>query len=156
MKTHSSQWYEVKVRTAEPAEDGTLKDKITPYVVEAFSFTEAENRATEQASAYTSGAIEVADIKKARYKEIFLSDDTTDSRWYKATLQYITINEKCGKEKLTNAHHLVQAPTLQGAVKNIEEVMRPSMQDYTIASVAETPIMDIFTAQDKDEEAQEN
>ena len=144
MRIHNAQWYEVKIRTSEQNEEGMLKDKTTPYVVEAYSFSDAEDIAIKEASDYTAGTIEVSDIKKARYIEVFFSDDTADDRWYKATLQFITINEKSGKEKVINAHHLVQAATLQKAVKNIEAVMKESMQDYTIAAIAETAFLDVI------------
>lgn len=144
MKIHNAQWYEVKIRTSEQTDDGAMKDKTTPYVVEAYSFSDAEDVAIKEASDYTSGSIDVADIKKARYIEIYFSDDTTDDRWYKTTLQFVTVNEKSGKEKVINSHHLVQASSLQKAVKNIEEVMKGSMQDYTIANIAETAFLDVI------------
>lgn len=144
MKIRASQWYEVKVRASESTEDGTEKDKTIPYVVEAFSFAEAEDIAIQEASSFHSGHIDIVDIKKGRYVEVFFSDNTADDRWFKTTLQYIIINEKSGKEKRVNAYHLVQAATLQRAVKNIEEVMKGSMQDYTIASIIETAFMDVI------------
>ena len=121
-----------------------LKDKTTPYVVEACTFSDAEEIAIEEASDYTAGAIEVADIKKARYIDVFFSEDTTDDRWYKTTLQHVIVNEKSGKEKMVNAHHLVQASSLQKAVKNIEKAMQGSMLDYTIANIAETAFLDVI------------
>ena len=38
----------------------------------------------------------------------------------------------------------MNAGTLNGAVKNIDEVMSGTMIDYVIASVAETALMDVF------------
>ena len=38
----------------------------------------------------------------------------------------------------------MQAGTLNGAVKNIDEVMSGSIIDYAIAAVAETTLMDVF------------
>jgi hypothetical protein len=95
-------------------------------------------------SSYISGTFEVADIKKAAYKEIFFSDDEQADRWYKTKLQFITIDEKTAKEKKSNVNYLVQAGTLNGAVKNIDSVMGGTMIDYVIASVAETQIMDVY------------
>ena len=84
------------------------------------------------------------DIKKATYKEIFFSENDNDDRWYKAKLQFITIDEKTEKEKRSNVYYLVQAATFQGAVKNIDQVMGGTMIDYVIASLAETQLMDVF------------
>ena len=95
-------------------------------------------------SSYISGEFDVADIKKAAYKEIFFSDDEMADKWYKARLQFITIDEKTEKEKRSTVTYLVQAGSFNGAVKNIDEVMGGTMIDYVIASVAETTLMDVF------------
>jgi hypothetical protein len=75
---------------------------------------------------------------------VFFSDDDMADRWYKTKIQFITIDEKTEKEKRSNVNYLVNAGTLNGAVKNIDEVMGGTMIDYIIASVAETTLMDVF------------
>ena len=125
-------------------EDGLQKKVTEAYVVDALSFTEAETTITEEMSSYISGEFEVSDIKKASYKEIFFSEAEVDDRWYKAKLQFITIDEKTDKEKRSNVYYLVQAKSLPVAVKHIEEVMGTTLIDYVIASLAETQIMDVF------------
>ena len=114
------------------------------YVVDALSFTEAENRIMEEMSSYISGEFTIKDIKIAPYKEIFFSDEELADRWYKTKLEFITIDEKTDKEKRSAVNYLVQAGTLKGAVGNIESVMGTTMIDYVIASVAETKLMDVF------------
>jgi hypothetical protein len=133
-------------------EDGMQKKVTETYVVDALSFTEAEQRITEEMSSYISGEFEVSDIKRAAYKEIFFSDEEMADRWYKSKLQFITIDEKTEKEKRSNVNYLVQAGTLNGAVKNIGEVMGGTMIDYVIASVAETTIIDVYEYKKKDEQ----
>lgn len=133
-------------------EDGLQKKVKEQYVVDALSFTEAEKRITEEMSSYISGAFDVADIKKATYKEIFFSDEATADRWYKAKVQFITIDEKTEKEKRSNVYYLVQASTLQGALKNVDEVMGGTMIDYAIAAISETTVMDVFKYQKSNKE----
>jgi hypothetical protein len=125
-------------------EDGLQKKVSENYVVDALSFTEAEKRIMEEMSSYISGEFTIKDIKIAPYKEIFFSDEEMADRWYKAKLQFITLDEKTEKEKRSNVNYLVQAGTLKGAVGNIESVMGSTMNDYVIASVAETTLMDVF------------
>ena len=139
-----SQWFECKVKYDRTMENGAMKTVSEPYLVDALSFTEAEQRIMEEMSAYISGEFEVADIKKAPYKEIFFDDSDLADRWYKAKLQFITIDEKTEKEKRSSVNYLVQAGTLNSAVKNIDQVMGGTMIDYVIASVAETTLMDVF------------
>ena len=150
MRSRTAEWFECKIRYEKTLEDGMQKKVTEAYTVDALSFTEAEQRIMEEMSAYISGEFDVADIKKAAYKEIFFSDDDTADRWYKAKLQFITIDEKSGKEKSSNVNYLVNAGTLNGAVKNIMDVMNGTMIDYAIASVAETQLMDVFEYKKKE------
>jgi len=137
-------WFECKLAYEKVMEDGLQKKVTESYVVDALSFTEAERRIMEEMSAYISGEFDIKDIKIAPYKEIFFSDEEMADRWYKAKLQFITIDEKTEKEKRSNVNYLVQAGTLNGAVKNIDEVMGGTMNDYVTVSVAETTLMDVF------------
>ena len=147
MRTRTTTWFETKIQYEKTMEDGLQKKVKEQYVVDALSFTEAEKRITEEMSSYISGAFDVADIKKASYKEIFFSDEGTADRWYKAKVQFITIDEKTEKEKRSNVYYLVQASTIHSAVKSIDEVMGSTMIDYVIAAVSETTVMDVFEYQ---------
>ncbi|MBR2242013.1 MAG: DUF4494 domain-containing protein [Prevotella sp.] len=152
MRTRTATWFETKIQYEKTMEDGLQKKVKEQYVVDALSFTEAEKRITEEMSSYISGAFDVADIKKATYKEIFFSDEATADRWYKAKVQFITIDEKTEKEKRSNVYYLVQASTLQGALKNVDEVMGGTMIDYAIAAISETTVMDVFEYQKSNKE----
>lgn len=144
MRSRTSTWFECKIRYEKTMEDGSQKKVTEQYVVDALSFTEAEASIIEEMSSYISGEFEVKDIKKAAYGEIFFSDSPSADRWYKAKLQFITIDEKTEKEKKSTVNYLVHGSTLPGAVKSIDEVMGGTMIDYVIASIAETQIMDVF------------
>ena len=144
MRSRSAMWFECKIRYEKVMEDGLQKKVNENYVVDALSFSEAETRITEEMSAYISGEFEVADIKKAAFKEVFFTDDNIADKWYKAKLQFITIDEKTAKEKRSTVTYLVQAGSMNGAMKNIDEVMGGTMIDYVVASVAETTIMDVY------------
>ncbi len=144
MRSRTTTWFECKIRYDKMMEDGTQKRVTETYCVDALSFTEAESSITDEMSAYISGEFEVADIKKAAYGEVFFSDLPSADRYYKVKLQFITIDEKTEREKRSNVNYLVHAATLPQAVKNIEEVMSGTMIDYVIASIAESPIMDVF------------
>ena len=91
-----------------------------------------------------TGEFEVSDIKRARYAELFETPEESADRWFKVKLVFITLDEKSGAEKKTSQLVLVQAADLRGAVKRLDEGMKDSMMDYTIASVAETQIVDVY------------
>ena len=144
MRTRTAIWFEAKVRYEKVMEDGLQKKVTELYVIDALSYSEAETRIMDEMSSYISGEFEVADLKKAAYKEVFFSDKGNDDRWYKARLQFITIDEKTEKEKRSAVTYLVQAATLDGAVKNINEVMNGTMIDYEKSNIAETKVVDVF------------
>ena len=144
MRSRTANWFECKIRYEKTMDDGLQKKVTESYVVDALSFSEAEERIIEEMSAYISGDFTVQDIKKAAYGEIFFSDDASADRWYKAKLQFITIDEKTEKEKRSSVNYLFQAGTMNGAMKNIEEGMGGTMIDYSVTSVQETQLMDVF------------
>ena len=144
MRSRTAIWFECKIQYEKVMEDGLQKKVVETYTIDALSFTEAEQRIMEEMSSFISGEFTIKDIKIAPYKEIFFSDMDTADRWYKTKLQFITIDEKTAKEKRSSVNYLVNAGTLNGAVKNIDEVMGGTMIDYVIASVAETKLMDVY------------
>ena len=144
MKSKTSDWFETKIRLDKTQEDGTQKKVTEQYVVEALSFTEAEAKITAVAKDYTSGEFAVKNITPASYHEIFFSENDKDDKWYKAKLQFITIDEKTEKEKRQNHCYLVQGSSTESAQKNVADVMNGTMIDYTIVSIVETNILDVF------------
>ena len=144
MRSRSAIWFECKIRYEKTQEDGTQKQVTEQYAVNALSFTEAEKRIMEEMSSYISGAFEVSDIKKARYKEVVFDDADSSDKWYKVKVQYITLDERTAKEKLSNVYYLVNASTSKVALNNTIEYLGRGMADYKIASVVETKIFDVY------------
>ena len=144
MRSRTAIWFECKIAYEKVMEDGLQKKVKENYVVDALSFTEAESRIMEEMSSYISGEFTIEDIKIASYKEIFFSEEEMADKWYKAKLQFITIDEKTDKEKRSTVSYLVNAGSFNGSVKNIEEVMGGTMIDYVISAVNETTIMDVY------------
>ena len=144
MRSRTANWFECKIRYEKTMDDGLQKKVTEAYVVDALSFSEAEEKIIEEMSSYISGEFNVTDIKKAAYGEIFFSDLDAADKWYKAKLQFITLDENSGKEKRSTVTYLVQAGSFNGAVKNLDEVMGGTMIDYVITSMTETQLMDVF------------
>ena len=135
-------WFECKVSYEKVLENGMQKKVTEPYLVDALSFTEAEARIIEEIRPFISGEFTVTDIKRARLSELFFNEN--GDRFYKIKVYFITLDEKSGAEKKTAAQMLAQACTLKEAISVLEEGMKGTMADYTIASVAETMLMDVF------------
>lgn len=148
MRSKTSEWFTCKVRYEKMMEDGLVKKVTEAYVVEALSFTEAEASIAKGMVPYIHGEFEVADISRATFKEVMFmgdsGDDNADTRLYKSKLQFITVDEKTGKEKRSNVQYLVEGCSLESARRNIDTVMVGTMIDYVIASVAETGILGVM------------
>ena len=147
MRSRTSTWFETRVKYAKTQEDGTEKMVSESYLVDALSFTEAESSIIDEMAVYVSGEFRVAGISKAAYGEIFFSDVDDDDKWYKAKLQFITIDEKSDKEKRQNVMYLVQAKSLARALRYVDEVMGKTMIDYDVVGLNETKLMDVFEHQ---------
>lgn len=144
LRSRTDDWFECKIKYQKQQEDGTQKKVTEQYAVNALSFTEAEKRIMEEMSSYISGAFEVSDIKKVSYKEVVFDDTDSSDKWYKVKVQYITLDERTAKEKITNVYYLVNASTSKVALNNTIEYLGQGMADYKIASVVETKIFDVY------------
>ncbi|MDD2797269.1 MAG: DUF4494 domain-containing protein [Bacteroidales bacterium] len=136
-------WFECKVRYEKTMENGIIKKVTEPYMVDALSFTEAEARIIKEITPFMSGEFTVANIRRANISELFL--DETGDKWYKCKVMFVTVDERSGAEKMTPSFMLSQAIDFQTALKNLIEGMKGTMADYTVASITETAIVDIYT-----------
>lgn len=144
MRTKTSDWFEVKIRYDKVHEDGYEKKVSESYVVEAFSFGEAEKKAMEFLGSYVSGDIQVVNINPMKFHEVFFNEQESCDRYYKAVLQFITIDEKTEREKHTQVYYLVQASSFDNCKDTIRTIMDGTMIDYQIASVSETKVIDVI------------
>ena len=65
MRSRAAEWFETKIRYEKTMEDGLQKKVTEAYVLDALSFTEAEETIISEMSSYISGEFTVTDIKKA-------------------------------------------------------------------------------------------
>lgn len=149
----NSNWFECKIKLEKAIEGGITKMVTEAYLVDALNFTEAEARIIKEVSPFCSGQLEVADIKRARYAEIFTNDADSADKWYKVKCMFITLDEKTQTEKKSAQLMLVQASDLRDAVARFDAGMKGTMADYEINTVQETTLLDVypFEAPDKND-----
>lgn len=135
-------WYECRVKFEKMLENGTQKKVTEAYLVDAMSFTEAENRIIEEMTPYISGEFEVSAVKKARIAELY--SDPDGDKWYRAKVMFISLDEKSGTEKKSASTMLIQAKDFQTAVRNLQECMKGTMSDWEINTISETTLMDVY------------
>lgn len=137
-----AQWIEVKVRYEKMTESGKTVKVTDPYLVDALSCTEAEARVVEEITPFVRGEFNVLKVSKTKISEIFW--DKSGDRFYKAKLNFITIDERSGAEKRSASFIVVQASSFKEAYDNLIEGMKGTLADYEIESIAETRYVDVL------------
>ena len=135
-------WFETVVSYERTAEEGRIVKSTEHYLVDALTHAEAENKIIEEMKPFISGEFQVSKVARKKIAEIFYNED--GDKWYRAKVNFITLDEEKGVEKRSGVTMLVQASDVKEAVEGIIEGMKGSMADYEIHTVAETPIMDIY------------
>lgn len=142
--TKTSDYFEAKVRLEKANEEGVLTKFNELYVVDSVNFTECEAKATQYVRQYTQGEFEVLTEVRAKYREIYFSDNTDEDLFYKVKVDFLTTDEVTGKTKHSKVDILVQGNSIESAKRNVDEVLDKGMMDYKIQSVIETPIQDVI------------
>jgi len=138
-------WFECKVSYERQADSMGMKKVSESYLVDALSFTEAEERITKEIRPFVSvGELEVVNIRRARIAELFLNDEAEDDRYFRAKVNFITVDEKSGSEKKTSATMIVKSDSLPNAVTELKAQLDSQMASYEIAAVTDTQILDVF------------
>ena len=144
--------------------EARITKQLSPYISGVFEVTDVKKavykeiffmndseKAFQNQAEDLAKAVQMGDREKGM--EVFNRPlekwTNTDSRYYKAKLQFITINEKTEKEMRSNVTYLVEATSLHNALDNIDAVMKGTMLDYVQASVSETAIMDVYEYESK-------
>lgn len=135
-------WFQCKIKYERNADDGAIVKVNESYLIDALSFTEAEERINEEMKPFISGEFLVSDIKRARIAELF--PDENGDKWYRCKVNFVSLDEEKGVEKRTASTMFAQASTLKDALEVLEKGMKGTMADYEIASITETTIMDVF------------
>lgn len=133
-------WFECKVTYEKEMEDSGKVQKVHEYyLVDALTFTEAEERISEEME--SRGPFRLDTVKKVNYSETFFNNGQL---FYKAKVGFIQLDEKNGVEKKKYTYMLVQANDFRDALEELEKQMKTTLADWTIATIQETQLVDVF------------
>jgi len=135
-------YFECSVKFRKTNEQGTNKVVTEPYLVDAISFTEAETIINQKMKETISEEFRVVNIKLTNYSEVASFEDT--DYWFKSKVSLLAYDEESGKERKTNMYLLVQANDAKQAYDNTVITMKNTMGDYSVPSVSETKIVEVF------------
>ena len=135
-------YFECSVKFRKTDEEGVNKLVTESYIVSALSFSEAESNINEQMKVYIGEDFKIVNIKLTNYSEIATFEDT--DKWFKSKISLLYFDEENGKEKKSNIYMLVQANDAKNAYDNTIATLKGTISDFTIPSVSETKIVEVF------------
>jgi hypothetical protein len=135
-------WFECKIKYEKTAEEGKIVKVSEAYLVDALTFSEAEERINKEMEPFISGEFSVSTIRKARINEMFFNEN--GDKWYRCKVFFISIDEEKGIEKKIATTMMVQSNDIKEAWDGLHEGMKGSMADYSVAAITETNIMDVY------------
>lgn len=147
--------------------EASIIEEMSPYIRGEFEVVDISRAAFKEVMFMGDGEKAVGNQVEALSKAIQKKDAAvaqevydrpleeqmkhTDTRWYKSKVQFITLDERSGKEKRSNVQYLVEGCSLESARSNVDTMMGSTMIDYVIASVVETAVMDVIEHEVKGE-----
>lgn len=139
-------WYEVSVKYENCTSSGLVETINESYLVDAMSFSEAEQRVIKEEFSYSQLPYEVKACCKRKYRDIVTSSSACEglSQFFKASLKMITLDEKSGREKLSPVCILVEAADFDHAVANLKNFVDKGMENYVIEGLTKTKIVEVL------------
>lgn len=117
------------------------------YIFRAESFTEAEARAVQYANDFAFTEFAVTALTNCRCTEIVRQTNFEQSvpLWFRAKLDYITLDERTARERHTKLNVLVEASCFEHANDIVAKYIADSVADIRLLSLTETNIIDVIT-----------
>lgn len=141
LKMRTGKYFEVSAKLTRTQDDGEEKRVKETIVVEAESFGDAEEKSLTEYDGYD---VDIVSVSIAPYKEVLFSKDGNDDKFYKAKVEFLSPDEKTGKEQRTKVVYLVQASSLSRALAYIDKVMKEAMIDYVSVAATGTSVEAVF------------
>lgn len=142
-------WFICKAKYQKENEQGQIKNVTEPYLVDAFSYTEAESRIYEVLENMISGDFLIAQITKSNISDVFYFEGF--DLWFKGKIIYHVTDGDSGKEKKVTNYMFVSAENVKDAYDKLEESLQNMMVSYNITSISESPVLEVFPYNSSDE-----
>ena len=119
-----------------------MKKVTESYLVDALSFTEAEERVIKEVTPFVSvGVLEVVNIRPMRLAELLLDEES--GKYYRAKVVLTTI-DSAGQERKVGTAMVVQADSLLEGTKSLLAHLDSGVSAYELVSIGELDILDVY------------
>lgn len=136
-------YYQTTARVERMTDKGEQKKVSEKYLVDALSCTEAIELATSEVQP-TTNEFEITEVKKTPIEEVL--GDLEAEKFFIAKVNFITVDERTGKEKKTAYQLFIGADDYDIAKAVLTEEIKKSMADIGIAGLVESPIVGFIPA----------
>ncbi|MGJ3236452.1 DUF4494 domain-containing protein [Marivirga sp.] len=140
-------WFKARVKYMIEDEVGRLKSVVHQYLVDAVSFTEAEERIYAEMGERVRGEFLIKGITKSKIVDLFKYEDS--DIWHLCRVVYY-VAEESGKEKKITNDMLVTAQNVKQAYDRIFESLNNMMVSFQVTKVEESPIVEAFDYQSEE------
>ena len=137
-------WFETTVRLTRVQDNGLPKDVSEKYLFAALTPSEAEALAIQEVAPFSEGDFSVKSVVEQNYKEYIAGKEDDDDKFYGVTIEFITLDERTGKEKKSSHRILVQSSDLSNALYRVKDAMSKSMMEYAVTKVELTKLVDVY------------
>lgn len=134
--------FEVKLKFQKALDDGNVEKRNDTYIVEAYNFTDAEAVVFELISKMGYMTPMIKGMKPIEYTDIFGNNEF--EKWYKASIKVLVEVKDNGKEKYQKQYMLVNADTLDDALRNLKNELKNISIDWESVGIQETSIVEVI------------
>ena len=125
-----------------PDSEGHETKKTEQFVLDAYTYTEAETRMVEILECEGIRPFEITQITKTSIIEVIRFDEF--DKWFRVKISLTTVDESRGVEKEANQYILVSAADVRDAYDKASGHMNAVKVGYIIPSIAYQKISEVF------------
>ena len=125
-----------------PDSEGSEVKKTEQFVLDAYTYTEAETRMVEILEAEGIRPFEITQITKTTLVEVIRFAEC--DKWFKVKVSLTTVDVNKGTEKEANQYLLVSAEDVKDAFEKVKTHMNAVHVGYVIPSVIYQKISEVF------------
>ena len=125
-----------------PDSEGSEVKKTEQFVLDAYTYTEAETRMVEILESEGIRPFEITQITKTTLVEVIRYAEC--DKWFKVKVSLTTVDVNKGTEKEANQYLLVSAEDVKDAFEKVKTHMNAVHVGYVIPSVVYQKISEVF------------
>ena len=135
-------WFNCKVSSRSLDGEGAEVKKLEQFVLDAYTYTEAETRMTEICEYEGIRPFEITQLTKTNLVEVIRYPDC--DKWFRVKVSLSSFDADKGAEKESHQHLLISASDVRDAYDKVAGHMNKLGVGYVIPSVAFQKIVEVF------------